>query len=87
MTPYDHLTVTKQVASKLTQFGFPNNPRGCTHGEPRRVTDKLFVAQLDGIVEGSTVFALCIDKGHIPVPAVHVLDFRVGGDIYGYAGE
>ena len=79
----DMSTVTKQVASKLTSFGFPNNPY---HSKPYRhetITPTLWVARIEGIVEGGHVYALVINKGHKPVEAHHVVDFRIGSNIYG----
>jgi len=87
-------TIVKQAAAKLTAWGFPNNP--IYRGEfgkfgtaapkavcARRLTTTVEVWKISEIVPEGDVFVLVILKGHKPQEAYHVVDFRVGDDIYG----
>jgi len=85
---HQELTIIKQVASKMTSFGFPNDPRKANARLVTELSDRVQVWEL-GLMhipdeEGPVpkVFALVINKGHVPVPAYHVVDFRIGNDIY-----
>lgn len=75
------LTICKQVAAKMTGFGFENSPQGASVADVGALSKSVYVVRVDGICP-APVFCLVIDKGHVPVPAAHVVDFRVGSDIY-----
>jgi hypothetical protein len=91
-----HLTIIKQLAAKLTSFGFPNDPKGVveaahdfelakrasvdvTHQD--KLSENVSVYRVGGIT-GGPVFALVVFKPHNPQFAAHVVDFRVGNNIY-----
>ncbi len=76
------MAVVKQLASKLTGFGFDNSPRDAELVDGKSVTESLSILCYEGIVPGQRVWCLVLNKGHIPVPACHVLDFRIGSNIY-----
>ena len=76
-------TIVKQVGSKMTSFGFPNTPHGAEAKLSNTLTDSIEVWSIIHLTKSpEPVFALVINKGHAPLPAWHVVDFRVGGDIY-----
>jgi hypothetical protein len=79
------LTIIKQLAHRMTVVGFPNNPRGAEAELFLTFTESVEVWAVKGmhplLVE--PVYVLVVNKGHIPLPAWHVVDFRVGGNIYG----
>jgi hypothetical protein len=75
------LTICKQIAAKMTGFGFENALHGATVTDVGAISPAVYVVRVDGICP-SPVFALVINKGHVPVAANHVVDFRVGSDIY-----
>ena len=78
------LAIIKQCASKLTGFGFPNEPRAATVEVGKQLSDSVYVATVKGLVPGGNdCHALVVIKHHSPVPAHHVVDFRVGTSIYG----
>lgn len=76
------LAIVKQCAAKATSFGFPNNPHGSTVECVANLSETVWVAKVSGLVDAGDVFALVVDKGHSPLAASHVVDFRIGGDIY-----
>lgn len=86
-------TIIKQVAAKLTSYGFPNQPvpnvhrdgttSGCHAALHLSFTDTVEVWEVTDLVPTGPVYALVVNKGHDPWPAHHVVDFRVGGNIYG----
>jgi hypothetical protein len=78
------LTIIKQVAHRMTVVGFPNNPREATAKLTEKLTEKVEIWAVDGLhpLIVHPVYALVVCKGHIPLPAWHVVDFRVGGNIY-----
>jgi hypothetical protein len=76
------LNITKQVAAKLTSFGFANNPREAVVSLVDRLTDAVRVYRVKMTVPEADIYALVVHKGHAPVEAAHVVDFRVGGNIY-----
>ena len=78
----DSKTILKQLAAKMTSFGFPSEPFQAEVATVASVTPTLFVVRADGLVDGGPVYALVVRKGHIPVPVEHVVDFRIGTDIY-----
>lgn len=83
----EHLTIVKQLAAKLTSFGFANNPRGCVVTHEGNLSSSVSVYAVTNIVDmgggNDTVWALVVFKGHVPLPAYHVVDFRIGSNIYG----
>jgi hypothetical protein len=76
------LTIVKQVSARLTDFGFPNNVKKARVTTEGRLGSGVFVVKVEGLVHEQDVYALCINKGHDPQPAWHVVDFRIGNDIY-----
>jgi hypothetical protein len=76
------LTIIKQAASKLTSFGFDNDPRNAVATLVEDLSPTVFVYRIEGLT-ASDVYVLVIRKGHVPLEAHHVVDFRVGGNIYG----
>jgi hypothetical protein len=76
--------IIKQVAAKMTAFGLPNNPHGARAGAPEWLSASVGVVEVYGIYP-APVFALVVHKGHAPHEAWHVVDFRVGSDIYSAA--
>lgn len=75
-------TIIKQVASLMTRVGFHNSPREASVKGKRYLTDAVFVVEVERMFDGP-VFALVVAKAHKPLPAFHVVDFRIGQDIYG----
>lgn len=69
--------IIKQTAAKMTAFGFPNNPHGATVGGRHVLSANVFAMHVYGIAD-ATVAVLVVHKGHVPVEAWHVVDFRVG---------
>ena len=74
--------VIKQVAAKMTGFGFPNSPSGAKAHCHGTLSDSIAVFKIVGLAY-EDVFALVVEKRHSPSMAWHVVDFRVGTDIYG----
>jgi hypothetical protein len=94
--PSKATTIIKQVAAKLTSYGFPNQPmpsvrsvdggfqtEGCKAALHLSMTETVEVWEITELVPTGPVYALVVNKGHDPWPAHHVVDFRVGGNIYG----
>ncbi len=83
MTDLQELAVIKQCAQRLTSFGFPNEPRAAGFHSVRELSPSVLVVMIGGMMgTGAMVHALVVIKPHRPVPAAHVVDFRVGSDIY-----
>ncbi|MDX1644706.1 MAG: hypothetical protein R3244_10150 [Thermoanaerobaculia bacterium] len=79
----DELAVIKQVAAKMTSFGFSNAPFNAkARDEARHLGENTSVWVIDGLTEAGAVYALVVHKGHSPLEAHHVVDFRIGQDIY-----
>jgi hypothetical protein len=76
-----HLTIIKQLAAKLTGFGFPNYPKEAIVSDVDDLSQNVKVYRVDGMTAGP-VWALVVVKGHTPQPAFHVVDFRVGNNLY-----
>lgn len=85
------LAIVKQLASKMTGFGFANSPREAKITHVNWLTEGVRVYTVAGLVPvvpgpplpaPPEVFALVVVKRHSPTWAYHVVDFRVGGDIY-----
>ncbi len=88
--------IINQVAAKMTSYGFPNQTLHETarddEGEfttigvkaalHKTLTDSIEVWEITDLVPTGPVYALVVNKGHSPLSAHHVVDFRVGGDIY-----
>ena len=72
--------ICRQVQAKLTSFGFPTSTRDMEVAEASRLSDTVKVVCLSG--SAAPIYALVVEKRHSPVEAVHVVDFRVGNDIY-----
>jgi len=77
-------TIIKQVASRMSGVGFPNQPMqsDCSAELHKTLTSSIEIWKVNEIVPTGPVFALVVNKGHSPLAAHHVVDFRVGGDIY-----
>lgn len=85
-----HTSIIKQVAARMTAVGFPNDPY---RGRPRlhvTLSETVEVWEirdlnmdLENNSHGPNVYALVVNKGHVPIPAWHVVDFRLGDNIYG----
>ena len=79
--------IIKQVASKMTSFGFRHEPDNARARLCGTLSDTVEVWQVENIHldaggHSPVVFALVVNKGHVPLPAHHVVDFRVGNNIY-----
>lgn len=78
-------TIIKQTAHRMTVVGFPSAPHSARAELHLTFTDKVEVWAVHGLhpLLVEPVYALVVNKGHVPLPAWHVVDFRVGGNIYG----
>lgn len=77
--------IIKQVASNLEKYGFQASAwhwGKVKSFTPSKDLPSVAVAEVTGLVDGTSVFALVVTKGHRPVKAYHVNDFRVGENIY-----
>lgn len=71
--------IIKQTAARMTAFGFPNDPRAAKVGGQTRLSRNVVTVAVHGLCE-ATVAVLYVEKGHLPVQAWHVVDFRVGDE-------
>lgn len=74
--------IIKQTAARMTAFGFPNDPRSAKVGGQTRLSRNVVTVTVIGLCD-APVAVLYVEKGHLPVQAWHVVDFRVGdADFY-----
>ena len=85
MSTSKETTIIKQVASRMTAVGFPNEPHKAGAKLYLNLTATVEVWSICGMYpeQHEPVYALVVNKGHVPLPAWHVVDFRVGSNIYG----
>lgn len=81
LTEQEH-NLVKQTVAKLTSFGFPNDPRNAHVVLARILSTSVTVWYIQGLIPHNPVFVLVVNKGHSPQIADHVVDFRIGQDIY-----
>ncbi len=80
-------TIVKQVATRMTAAGFANEPHGAEAEKKTAFSDTVEVWQIHHLTKNlkaqyEPVYAMVILNGQSPIPAWHVVDFRVGDDIY-----